>query len=176
MRKKLQLEILDPVGNTAVTHHFFYVAGEGNRLRLTITDNVYLMDKDGKLVILTQEEMDREESHNPKVVLDNGGSQPEPKYLNKETGKVQRLFCEETLIPSWSVQYSDPNVGNKGESVTMNVSANSEDDAKVQALGCRDFTQHILPEHYDSRYLTAFKAVGNFKIGEIRYFEGDPRL
>ena len=59
-QKKLQLQILDPTGEVAVTHHFYYNAGEGNRLRLTITDNTYIMDKDGKLVILTQKEIDNE--------------------------------------------------------------------------------------------------------------------
>jgi len=59
-QKKLQLQILDPTGEVAVTHHFYYNAGEGNRLRLTITDNTYIMDKDGKLVILTQKEIDDE--------------------------------------------------------------------------------------------------------------------
>jgi hypothetical protein len=58
--KKLKLEILDPTGEVAVTHHFYYNAGEGNRLRLTITDNTYIMNCKGKLIILTQEEIDNE--------------------------------------------------------------------------------------------------------------------
>ena len=49
--KKLQLQILDPTGEVVVTHHFYYNAGEGNKLRLTITDNTYIMDKDGKIKI-----------------------------------------------------------------------------------------------------------------------------
>ena len=110
------------------------------------------------------------------IVLDNSGSLPEPKYLNKETGKVQRLFCEETLIPVWNVRYEDPYVGNKGEAVYMTVSAKDEKDAKTQALACTEFSQHITPSFYNARYLTAFKAEGNYKIGEVQYFEGDPRL
>jgi hypothetical protein len=164
MRKKLQLEILDPVGNVATTHHFFYVAGQGNRLRLTITDNTYIMDKDGKLVILTQEEMDRE------------ASRKEPKYFNPETQKTQKLFCEEVLVPTWTVKYEDPYVGNKGEAVYMTVSAKDELEAETLALACSEFSQHITPNFYNARYLTAFRAEGNYKIGEVKYFEGDPRL
>ena len=59
-QKKLQLQILDPIGEVTVTHHFYYNAGEGNRLRLTINDNTYIMDKDGKLIILTQKEIEEE--------------------------------------------------------------------------------------------------------------------
>jgi len=99
-----------------------------------------------------------------------------PKYFNTKTKKMQELFCEETLIPSWSVQYQDPNTGNNGESVTINISAKDEQQAKTLALACSDFNQYITPEFYDSKYLTAFPAVGNFKIGEVRYFEGDPEL
>jgi len=58
--KKLQLEILDPTGIPVVTHHFYYNAGEDNRLRLTITDNKYILDSQGKLIILTQKEIDNE--------------------------------------------------------------------------------------------------------------------
>lgn len=58
--KKLQLEIIDPTGEVAVTHHFYYNAGELNKLRLTITDNTYIMDNTGKLLILTQKEIDDE--------------------------------------------------------------------------------------------------------------------
>jgi len=50
MEKKLQLEILDDEGNVKVTHHFFYNIKDGNTLRLTINNNVYIMDKDGKIV------------------------------------------------------------------------------------------------------------------------------
>jgi len=50
MKKKLGLEVLDPTGKTVVTHHFYYEAGQDNKLRLTICDNVYIMDSNGKLV------------------------------------------------------------------------------------------------------------------------------
>jgi len=58
--KKLKLEVLDSTGEIIKTHHFYYNAGEDNRLRLTITDNTYIMDSQGKLVILTQKEIENE--------------------------------------------------------------------------------------------------------------------
>ena len=116
----------------------------------------------------------------PKIVLDNSGSMPpspkDPIYFNTEIGKIQRLFDENTLIPTWTVKYEDPNVGNKGEALYMTVSAKDEDDAKTQALACTDFSKHITPSFYNPRYLTTYKATGNYKIGEVRHFEGDPRL
>ena len=98
------------------------------------------------------------------------------KYINKDSGKAQELFDEQTLIPTWTVRYADPNAGNKGEAVYMTVSAKDEREAKTLALACSDFNQHITPEFYDSRYLSAYEASGSFKIGEVQYFEGDPRL
>ena len=98
------------------------------------------------------------------------------KYINKETGKPQELFDEETLIPTWTVKYGDPNSGNKGEAVYMTLSAKDEQQAKTLALACSEFNQHITPDFYDSRYLSAYEATGNFVIGRVEYFEGDPRL
>ena len=100
----------------------------------------------------------------------------EPEYFNPETQKTQKLFAEETLIPTWTVRYEDPTRGNKGEAVYMTVSAKDYKEAQSQALACYDFNKHILPEHYDAKYLSAFRASGNYKIGEVEYFEGDPRL
>lgn len=58
--KKLTIEILDPTGNIVNTHHFHFMAGENNRIRLSIGDNNYILNKDGKLVILTDAEIRRE--------------------------------------------------------------------------------------------------------------------
>ena len=98
------------------------------------------------------------------------------KYINKETGKAQELFDEQTLVPTWTVRYADPNAGNKGEAVYMTVSAKDEREAKTLALACSAFNQHITPDFYDSRYLCAYEATGNYVIGKVEYFEGDPRL
>ena len=66
-KQKLKLEVFDrTTGDAVVTHHFYYVANDDNRLRLTITDNTYILDKDGKLVILTQKEIDQEEQRRTK--------------------------------------------------------------------------------------------------------------
>jgi len=52
-KKKLKLEILDKEGNVIVTHHIFYnehyKVDDNNSLRLTITDNVYLLDINGTI-------------------------------------------------------------------------------------------------------------------------------
>ena len=53
-KKKLQLEILDKDGNVIMTHHFFYnqyyEISDENTLRLSVTDNTYMLDKNGKLL------------------------------------------------------------------------------------------------------------------------------
>jgi hypothetical protein len=50
MSKRLQLKVLDPTGVVVVTHHFDFNAGGENKLLLTIGDNQYLLDRDGKLI------------------------------------------------------------------------------------------------------------------------------
>jgi len=114
--------------------------------------------------------------HQPQVDNTTTPLAKKPIYYNPETKKLDTLFNEENLVPSWSVGYSNPNKGNVGEAVYIRISASDEQEAKTQALACQDFTKHILPEHFDSRYLTAFRTVGNFKLGEVEYIEGDPRL
>ena len=116
----------------------------------------------------------------PKIVLDNSGSMPpspkDPMYINTAIGKVQRLFDENTLIPTWTVRYQDPNAGNKGEAIYMTLSAKDEQEAKTLALACTEFSKHITPDFYNAKHLIAYKALGNYKIGEVQHFEGDPRL
>ncbi len=55
--KKLRLELLDNSGHVVVTHTLDYDNHHGNRMRLIIDDNRYLMDTSGKLVVLTTEEI-----------------------------------------------------------------------------------------------------------------------
>lgn len=50
MKKKLKLEIKDPVGNTVRTHHFFYEAGRGNKLVLTVDQRVFNLKSNGTLI------------------------------------------------------------------------------------------------------------------------------
>lgn len=48
--RKLSLEIFDPTGNKVRTHHFFYNAGIGNFLQLTVGENTYHMDCTGRII------------------------------------------------------------------------------------------------------------------------------
>lgn len=160
--KKLQLQILDPTGEVVTTHHFYYNAGEGSRLRLTITDNTYIMNKDGKLVILTQEEITREEKR--KEML----------YTNRETSKPQKLF--EILVPVFTVSYINPLVGDKGEALYITLEANSREQAIQLAMKNEEFTKHIYMKYFDEKYLNTFIPAGNYVIGKVDYYSGDPRL
>ena len=175
MKKKLKLEVLDPVGNTAVTHHFFYEAGEGNRLRLTITDNEYILDKDGKLVILTQEEIGGEAERK----TGKGLPPPigEPYYYNPETRKKQTLF--EKLIPVWTIGVTNDNVvnGDKGCAVYITVEAEDVEHAKDKAMLNEEFMKHISDrKNFKREYLRGHEPHGNYVIGKVLYYEGDPRL
>lgn len=49
-KNKLKLEILDPTGVVVRTHHFFYEALYGARLRVTVGDNTYMMNRDGGMI------------------------------------------------------------------------------------------------------------------------------
>ena len=49
-KKKLQLEIFDEEGNSTYTHHLFFDVDKDYSLRLTIGNNIYLMDKNGGLI------------------------------------------------------------------------------------------------------------------------------
>ena len=177
-KKKLKLEILDATGVVIRTHHFFYEAETGLGLKLTVDENTYDMWCDGRLkepaFPKSADEVWATE-FKPKIVLDNSGSKP-PVYQNPETGKLDTLFNEDNLIPTWTVKYEDPTTGNKGEAVYITVSAETEWEAKTQALGTGEFTKHLTPEFWELKYLSAYKASGNYKIGEVQYFEGDPRL
>jgi len=170
-KKKFKLEILDPVGNVVRTHHFFYEQGRDNKIRITIDDKTFFWKNNEGL------------EFEPKLGVDEhwatefkARTNKEPEYLNPDTGKTQKLFDENTLIPTWTVKYEDPTRGNKGEAVYMTVSAKDEWDAKTKALAYGEFTQHLTPEFWELRYLTAYKAEGNYIIGKVEYFEGDPRL
>ena len=49
-KNKLKLEILDPTGVVVRTHHFIFEALYGSRLRVTVGDNTYMMNRDGGLI------------------------------------------------------------------------------------------------------------------------------
>ena len=99
------------------------------------------------------------------------------KVYNKKTKKNQDLF--ETLIPVFTVCCTNDNIvnGDKGCGVYINVSAENEELAKNLAMANEEFMSHIYkPDEFDKKYLSAFKPTGNYVIGKVEYFEGDPRL
>jgi hypothetical protein len=98
----------------------------------------------------------------------------EPKYFNPKTKKTQKLF--DTLNPVYKVRYENPLVGDKGEAVYITLEANNEEEAKDKAMLNKEFTKHIFMKYYDRKYLQAYKPIGNYVIGKIEYFSGDPRL
>jgi hypothetical protein len=154
-KKKLVLEFLDNRDKVVKTHEFNYevIAGKGARIRVTLNGKTFFLED----------------------------QTPEPDWKDQILEQDDKQWAtefvsEDKLIPSWTVSYKDPNAGNKGEAVYMTVSAGDEQQAKTAALSCSEFSQHITPEFYDARYLKAYPATGNYVIGKVQYFQGDPRL
>jgi hypothetical protein len=50
-RKKLELKIIDPVGNVVRSHHFHYEAGGNNKLVLTVGDRIFHLKPNGTLIV-----------------------------------------------------------------------------------------------------------------------------
>ena len=128
-----------------------------------------LMDKNGKLVILTMKEIEQEEERKkPKIgdIL----------YTDPKTGKTQTLF--ETLLPVFTVccRYPDIVIGDKGCSVRINVAAENEEKAVLTALTNKAFTKHLRMIDFDMKCLSVYKPTGNYVIGQVNYHEGDERL
>ena len=99
------------------------------------------------------------------------------KVFNAKTKKNQDLF--ETLIPVFTVCCTNDSLvnGDKGCAVYINVSAENEELAKDMALANEEFMSHIhKKEEFDKKYLSTFKPQGNYVIGKVNYYEGDPRL
>jgi len=96
------------------------------------------------------------------------------KYFNKKTKKTERLF--DTLNPVYRVVYQNPLVGNKGEAVYITLEAENEDMAKDKAMKNKEFSGYIFMKYFDKKFLKAYKPIGNYVIGKVEYYEGDPRL
>lgn len=99
------------------------------------------------------------------------------KVFNPKKRKNEDLF--ETLIPVYTVACTNDNLveGHKGCSVYIHVSAENEEEAKDIAINNEEFMSHIYhKENFGKDNLVAFKPVGNYVIGKVRYFEGDERL
>ncbi len=99
-----------------------------------------------------------------------------PLYHNPKTGKPEKLFG--TLIPVFTVCCTNDNLinGYKGCAIYYTIQAYNEQEAKEKALKNKEFTKHFSIDPIEERYLTVFKPTGNYKIGEVKYFEGDERL
>ena len=99
------------------------------------------------------------------------------KVFNPTTKKNQDLF--ETLIQVFTVCVTNDEMvdGHKGASVYINVSAENEELAKNLALTNEEFMSHIRDQkNFDKKHLNTFKPTGNYVIGKVKYFAGDPRL
>jgi hypothetical protein len=96
-------------------------------------------------------------------------------YTNPKTGKAQKLF--DTLESVYGIRCSETiTIGDKGCSVSMNVSANSEEEAIAKVMKAKEFTKHIRMKDFDKKYLSVYRPVGNYVIGKVEYYEGDERL
>jgi hypothetical protein len=176
-KKKLELEILDSVGNVVSRHEFSYEAGQHNRLRLAITNNVYVMDNNGKLVVLTQEELQQEARQKTENRKTETTLRPEIRYYNPKTQKSQKLFDE--VIPVFTVSCRNDNVviGDKGCAVYITVEAQDTEQAMDKAMLSEEFMKHIGDrKSFDRKYLGVHVPQGNYVIGKVQYFEGDERL
>ena len=158
--KKLKLEIRDKE-ETKVTHHFDFEALQEDNLRLTIAGKVYLFDSEGNIA--------------GQITANQKRPRTTPKFYNPKTKKTQKLF-EDPLQDVWQVRYQNPLVGDKGECLYLVVEASDMEFAMNKAMANEEFTSHIYMKYYDKRYLTAYKPMGNYVIGKVIYFEGDPRL
>ena len=164
-KKKLQLKILDAKGETKVTHHFIFDVEDDNTLSLTIGNVEHLLDSQGNILTVP-----------PELILVNtkGLYYVEPKYSNRETGKTQKLF--DKLNPVFTVRYINPTCGDKGEALYMTVAAETPEKAIEWAMSKKEFTNHIYMKYYDKKYFEVYPATGNYVIGKVLYYEGDPRL
>lgn len=99
------------------------------------------------------------------------------KVYNTKTKKNQDLF--ESLIPTWTVGCTHDWLvnGDKGCAVYVNVSAETKEEAKDLALQNKEFMSHITDKKgLKKDSLVVFKPIGSYVIGEVSYYEGDPRL
>ena len=97
-------------------------------------------------------------------------------FHNPRTGKLQKLFDETTLNKVYTVCYRNHEVGDKGEALYITIEAESEIHAKDKAMANQEFRSHIYMKYYNSKCLSAFIPKGNYVIGKVDYYEGDPRL
>jgi len=107
-------------------------------------------------------------------VADEEDQQPEPNYFNPKSGKTQKLF--DVLNKVYTVCYRNHEVGDKGEALYITLEANDEPDAVNKAMANKEFTKHIYMKYFNIKCMNVYEPKGNYVIGKIEYFEGDPRL
>ena len=95
-------------------------------------------------------------------------------FTDPKTKKAQKLF--DVLNPVYTVCYKNHEVGDKGEAVYVTLEANTEEHAKELAMLNKEFTKNIYMKYYNKKYLSAYRAIGNYVIGKVNYYDGDPRL
>lgn len=105
---------------------------------------------------------------------DEEDMQPEMQFFNTNTGKMQKLFG--VLNNVWTVRYNDHEVGYKGEATYITLEAENEELAKDLAMQNKEFTRFIEMKYFKRKCLHAFEPKGNYVIGKVEYYEGDPRL
>jgi hypothetical protein len=110
----------------------------------------------------------------PPVYQDKKGKLGDTPYFNPTTGKMGKLF--DILNPVYTVCYKNHEVGDKGEAVYITLEANTEEHAKELAMLNKEFTKHIYMKYYNKKCLDAYRATGNYVIGKVNYYSGDPRL
>lgn len=81
--KKLRLELLDENDNVVVTHTLDYDENQGKRMIVEINGYHYVMNTEGKLVILQKEIEQR--------IID-AKQQTKLKFYNPKTGEMEELF------------------------------------------------------------------------------------
>ena len=105
---------------------------------------------------------------------DEEDQQEEMQFHNSKTGKLQVLF--DVLNKVYTVCYSNHEVGYKGEALYITLEAETEEQAKDKAMQNEEFLKHIEMGFYKRKYLSAYQPKGNYVIGKVKYYEGDPRL
>lgn len=105
---------------------------------------------------------------------DEEDTQPEMQFFNRNTGKMQKLFG--VLNKVYTVRYSNHEVGWKGEALYITIEAENEELAKDKAMQNIEFTKHIEMKYFKRKCLQAYQPKGNYVIGRVEYYEGDPRL
>jgi len=107
-------------------------------------------------------------------IADKENQEPEMQFFNRNTGKMQKLFKTQNKV--FSVRYVNHEVGDKGEALYITLEAKNLEQAKDLALKNHAFTKYIQMKYYNRKYLSAYEPKGNYVIGKVEYFEGDPRL